>query len=47
MPFSDVEESLEDDVRTIRESPFLPNDVEITGWVYDVQTGRLREVVVT
>lgn len=47
MPFSDVEESLKEDVRTIRENPFLPRDVEVTGWVYDVQTGRLREVVVT
>jgi carbonic anhydrase len=43
MPFSDVEASLEADVGTIRANPFLPKDVEVTGWVYDVQTGRLRE----
>jgi carbonic anhydrase len=44
MPFSDVEDSLRDDVRTIRANPFLPEDAEVTGWVYDVGTGRLRQI---
>jgi carbonic anhydrase len=44
MPFSDVEDSLREDVRTIRENPFLPKDAEVTGWVYDVRTGRLRQI---
>jgi carbonic anhydrase len=43
-PFSDVEDSLRDDVRTIRDDPFLPKDAEVTGWVYDVRTGRLRQI---
>ena len=47
MPFSDVEDSLEEDVKAIRTNPFLPKDVEVSGWVYDVRTGRLREVAVT
>ena len=47
MPFSDVEDSLREDVETIRHNPFLPKDVEVSGWVYDVQTGRIREVDVT
>jgi len=44
MPFSDVEDSLREDVQTIRESPYLPNDAEVTGWVYDVRTGRLTAI---
>jgi len=44
LPFSDVEASLKEDVRTIRDNPFLPPDVEVTGWVYDTTSGRLREV---
>jgi carbonic anhydrase len=44
LPFTDVEESLREDVKTIRENPFLPKDVEVTGWVYDVSTGKLREI---
>jgi carbonic anhydrase len=44
LPFSDLEDSVREDARTIRESPFLPGDAEVTGWVYDVRTGRLRQV---
>ena len=44
LPFSDLEGGVRNDVRTIRESPFLPEDAEVTGWVYDVRTGRLRRV---
>jgi carbonic anhydrase len=44
LPFS-VEESVRDDVRRIRDNPFIPADVEVSGWVYDVKTGKVREVV--
>lgn len=44
LPFSDVEASVKEDVSTIRDNPFLPSDVEVTGWVYDTTSGRLREV---
>jgi carbonic anhydrase len=44
MPFTDLDESVRDDVRTLRDSPLIPNDIEIRGFVYDVHTGRLREV---
>ena len=44
LPFADVEASVSEDVDTIRSNPFLPPDVEVTGWVYDTSTGRLREV---
>ena len=42
-PFADLEESVRDGVRRIRAMPLLA-DVEATGWVYEVETGRLREV---
>jgi carbonic anhydrase len=45
LPFSDLEESVREDVRLIRESPFIPPDIEVSGWVYDVKTGRLQEIV--
>jgi carbonic anhydrase len=44
LPFSDVEASLREDVRTIRDNPFIPKDAEVTGWVYDVRTGRVTQV---
>jgi carbonic anhydrase len=46
MPFTDVEASAQADVRTIRQHPLLPKDLDVTGWVYDVATGRLDEVKV-
>ncbi len=44
LPFSEVEQSVVDDVRTIREHPLIPNDIPIYGFVYDVKSGRLNEV---
>jgi carbonic anhydrase len=44
LPFSDLDESVRDDVRAIRESRLLQPGVPITGFVYDVKTGRLRKV---
>jgi carbonic anhydrase len=44
LPFADLDESVRQDVQTLRASPLIPNDIPITGFVYDVRTGRLREV---
>ena len=44
LPFSDLEASVRQDVATIRESPLVPRDVVVSGFVYDVRTGRLHEV---
>lgn len=44
MPFSDLDASVIDDVRRIREHPLVPADAAIYGFVYDVRTGSLREV---
>ncbi len=44
LPFSDLDESVRQDVATIRSSPLVPDDIPVTGFVYDVRTGKLREV---
>ena len=44
LPFQDVEESVREDMRLLRESPLIPDDVAISGAVYDVDTGSMREV---
>jgi carbonic anhydrase len=44
LPFSDVEQSVRDDVAVIRDSPLIPNEIPVTGFVYDVKTGRIHEV---
>jgi carbonic anhydrase len=47
LPFGDLEESVREDVRRIQESPFVPKEIPVSGFVYDVRTGRLNEVVRT
>jgi carbonic anhydrase len=44
LPFADLEERVRESVRTIRESPLLPDSFGATGFVYEVETGRLRPV---
>jgi carbonic anhydrase len=42
--FRDLDESLRVSMRRIRESPFIPRTESVRGFVYDVESGRLREV---
>ena len=42
--FPDLEGDLRDSIQRIKESPFIPNKDSVRGFVYDVHTGRLREV---
>lgn len=44
LPFTDLEQSVRDDVDALRTSPLLLPDVPVRGYVYDVHTGRLHEV---
>lgn len=44
LPFSNLEKSVVDDVRTIRNHPLVPKNVPIYGFYYDVKTGKLVEV---
>lgn len=43
-PFGDLDASVREDVKAIREAPLLRKDVTVSGFVYDVKTGRLRQV---
>ncbi|MDW8727001.1 carbonic anhydrase [Streptococcus suis] len=45
LPFTDVEESVREDIALLKQSPLIPDDVEIFGAVYDVDTGRMIEVI--
>jgi carbonic anhydrase len=42
--FADVEQSVKDQLKTIRRSPFLKPGVDIHGFIYEVSTGKLQEV---
>jgi carbonic anhydrase len=45
LPFGDLDESVREDVATIRSSPLIPGEIAVRGFVYDVRSGWLREVV--
>jgi carbonic anhydrase len=42
--FSDVDEDVLQSIARINASPFIPHKDSVRGFVYDVHTGRLREV---
>jgi carbonic anhydrase len=42
--FDDLEQNVRDSIEEIRNSPFVPRADSIKGYVYEVETGRLREV---
>ncbi|WP_438831590.1 beta-class carbonic anhydrase [Streptococcus pluranimalium] len=44
LPFTDIEESVREDMQLLKDSPLIPEDVIINGVVYDVDTGRMTEV---
>lgn len=43
LPFDDLKQSVLDDVRVVRESPFVL-DVDVTGLLYEVESGRVVRV---
>ena len=45
LTFSDEDQAVIDDVKKIRNHPLVPKSISIYGYIYDVKTGKLREVV--
>jgi carbonic anhydrase len=44
LPFSDLEQSVRDDIAIIRAADFIPDDILVSGFIYDVHSGRLQPV---
>ena len=42
--FPDLEGDVRDSIARIKESPFIPNKDSVRGFIYEVETGKLREV---
>jgi carbonic anhydrase len=42
--FGDVDEDVRQSIARIRASPFIPKKDSVRGFVYEVETGKLREV---
>jgi len=42
--FDDLEENLRRQVERVKSHPWIPKEIPVRGFVYDVKTGRLQEV---
>lgn len=45
LPFPELDSAVKSDVEFLKRSTTVPGDVPITGWVYEVETGKVRQVV--
>ena len=43
--FPDLEQAVRDDVKLLRDSALFAQEIVITGWIYEVETGKTRQVV--
>jgi carbonic anhydrase len=44
-PFPALEDAVKSDVEFLKTSKLIPDAVKISGWVYEVETGKVRSVV--
>lgn len=44
-PFPQLEKAVADDVALLKNSKLIPDSVVISGWVYEVETGRVKHVI--
>ena len=45
LTFPDLEKAVKDDVAWLKASKAVPSGVTISGWVYDVTTGKTKQIV--
>ena len=44
-PFPDLEQAVKDDVAWLQSNGALVKDITISGWVYEVETGKTKQIV--
>lgn len=44
LPFSNLEQSVRDDVNFLKQHPLVLDETTITGWVYEVESGKVRQI---
>ncbi|KZT01366.1 carbonic anhydrase [Laetiporus sulphureus 93-53] len=45
LEFTDLEQSVRDDVQFLRENSLVLPETKVSGWVYEVETGTIRQIV--
>ena len=44
LEFPELEQSVTEDVKYLKENPLVLPETEVTGWVYEVGTGKVSEI---
>jgi carbonic anhydrase len=44
LPFPELETAVVEDIEFIKQSKLVPDSVTVSGWVYEVETGKTRRV---
>lgn len=44
-PFPKLEEAVEKDIQLLKETKLIKDNITLSGWVYEVETGKVRQVV--
>ncbi|KAI0541124.1 beta carbonic anhydrase clade D [Xylaria digitata] len=45
LPFPELDSAVKSDVEFLKKTATVPEDVKISGWIYAVETGKVRQVV--
>lgn len=43
LPFSNLEGSVKEDVEYLKQQPLVLKETTITGWIYEVETGKVNK----
>ena len=43
--FPNLEDNVRNQVKKIKSTPFLPDEIPVNGFTYDVKTGKLKRIV--
>lgn len=44
MPFKDLETAIMEDIEWIRASKMIPKQIEVSGWIYETDIGKVKRV---
>jgi len=45
LPFGNLEGSVKEDVEYLKQHPLVLKETKITGWIYEVETGKSKQIV--
>jgi carbonic anhydrase len=44
LPFPELEGAVKDDIAYLKQSKAVPDNITVSGWIYEVETGKVKKV---